>query len=92
MIVRISGEGQYRLADSDAERLGELENGVVAIVEGGREDGFADAFGTLLDYVRTHGTPLGDEELEGSSVILPPSDISFDEAGRDFTGEGLIPD
>ncbi len=92
MIVRISGEGQYRLADSDAERLNELENGVVSIVEGGREDGFADAFGALLDYVRAHGTLLGDDELEGSTVILPPSDISFEEAGREFTGEGLIPD
>jgi 23S rRNA A2030 N6-methylase RlmJ len=92
MIVRISGEGQYRLADSDAERLNELENGVVAIVEGGSEDGFADAFGALLDYVRAQGTPLGDDELEGSNVILPPSDISFDEASREFTGEGLIPD
>jgi 23S rRNA A2030 N6-methylase RlmJ len=92
MIVRISGEGQYRLADSDAERLNELENGVVSIVEGGVEDGFADAFGALLDYVRAQGTLLGDDELEGSSVILPPSDISFEEAGREFTGEGLIPD
>jgi len=92
VIVRISGEGQYRLADSDAQRLNELENGVVAIVEGGSADDFADAFGGLLDYVRAQGTPLGDDELEGSSVILPPADISFDEAAREFTGEGLIPD
>jgi hypothetical protein len=92
MIVRISGEGQYRLADSDSERLNELENGVVSIVEGGREDGFADAFDALLGYVRTQGTPLGDDELEGSNVILPPADISFQEAGTEFTGEGLIPD
>jgi 23S rRNA A2030 N6-methylase RlmJ len=92
MIVRISGEGQYRLADSDAQRLNELENGVVSIVEGGREDGFADAFAALLDYVRAQGTLLGDDELEGSNVILPPSDISFEEAGKEFTGEGLIPD
>jgi len=92
MIVRISGEGQYRLDDSDAERLRELEDGVASIVEGGREDGFADAFATLLDYVRVQGTPLADEELEGSDVILPPADISFHEAGREFTGEGLIPD
>jgi 23S rRNA A2030 N6-methylase RlmJ len=92
MIVRISGEGQYRLADSDAQRLNELENGVVSIVEGGREDGFADAFAALLDYVRAQGTLLGDDELEGSTVILPPSDISFEEAGKEFTGEGLIPD
>jgi hypothetical protein len=92
MIVRISGEGQYRLADSDCERLNELENAVVAIVDGGSEDGFADAFAALLAYVRTQGTPLADDELEPSQVILPPSDISFQEAGSEFTGEGLIPD
>jgi hypothetical protein len=92
MIVRISGEDQYRLADADAQRLNELENDVVAIVEGGGEDGFEDAFAALLDYVRTHGTALGDDDLEGSDVILPPADISFAEVGREFTGEGLIPD
>lgn len=92
MIVRISGEDQYRLADDDAARLNELKNAVVAIVEGGREDGFAEAFGELLDYVREHGTPVGDDEIETSDVILPPSDVSFAEVGREFTGEGLIPD
>jgi hypothetical protein len=92
MIVRISGEGQYRLPDSDAERVDELRGKALAIVDSGNEDGFADAFVALLDYVRAHGTALGDEELEGSDVILPPADFSFDEAGREFTGEGLIPD
>jgi hypothetical protein len=92
MIVRISGEGQYRLADSDAERLNELESAVVSIVEGGVEDGFSDAFGAMLDYVRGQGTALADDDLEGSDVILPPSDISFQEAAGEFTGEGLIPD
>ncbi len=92
MIVRISGEDQYRLADENADRLNELENAVVAVVDGGREDGFAEAFGALLDYVRAQGTPIGDEEIETSDVILPPADLSFQEAGREFTGEGLIPD
>jgi 23S rRNA A2030 N6-methylase RlmJ len=92
MIVRISGEGQYRLDDADAQRLNELENGVVKIVESGQEDGFADALSGLLEHVRTHGTPLSDDELEGSDVILPPADTSFAEAGKEFTGEGLIPD
>jgi PspA-Associated protein len=92
MIVRISGEGQYRLADEQAARLNQLEGEVVAVVEGGQEDGFARAFANMLDYVRDNGTQLGDEELETSDVILPPADISFEEAGRDFTGEGLIPD
>jgi hypothetical protein len=92
MIVRISGEGQYRLPDSDAERLEELRGQALSIVDSGEESGFAEAFATLLDFVRTQGTLLGDDELEGSDVILPPADFSFEEAGREFTGEGLIPD
>jgi hypothetical protein len=92
MIVRISGEDQYRLEDGESARLNELENAVVAVVEGGREDGFAEAYRALLDYVRANGTAIGDEELESSDVILPPADLTFQEAGKDFTGEGLIPD
>jgi hypothetical protein len=92
MIVRISGEDQYVLADSDAERLNELENAVVAVVEGGHEDGFEEAYRTLLDYVRAQGERVGDEEIETSDLILPPADLTFAEAGKEFTGEGLIPD
>jgi hypothetical protein len=92
MIVRISGENQYRLSDADAEQLDQLEKAVAAVVEGGQEDGFDTALGSLLDYVRTHGTPLGSDELAASNVILPPSDLTFEEAGREFSGEGLIPD
>jgi hypothetical protein len=92
MIVRISGEGQYRLADADAQQLNELENKVAQIVEGGVEDGFDEALAAVFDYVRSQGTELADDELEGSDVILPPADLSFTEAGKEFTGEGLIPD
>jgi hypothetical protein len=92
VIVRISGEDQYRLPDADAAGLNELDNAVVELVEGGREDGFADAFAALLDYVRQHGEPIGDDELEGSDLILPPSDLTFEEAGSEFSGEGLIPE
>jgi PspA-Associated protein len=92
MIVRISGEDQYRLDDDTRARVNELENAVVQIVDSRREDGFADAYAALLDYVRAHGQPLGEEEIEPSDVILPPADLTFAEAGREFTGEGLIPD
>jgi hypothetical protein len=92
MIVRISGEGQYRLEDADAQQLNELENKVAQIVEGGVEDGFDEALAAVFDYVRSQGTELADDELEGSDVILPPADLSFTEAGKEFTGEGLIPD
>ena len=92
MIVRISGEDQYRLPGEDTTRLNELENAVVSAVEGAHEDGFGEAFAALLDYVRERGEPVPDDELEGSDLILPPADLTFEEAGREFTGEGLIPD
>ena len=42
--------------------------------------------------MREVGTPLDDDELEGSDVLIPPADTTFAEAQHEFTGEGLIPD
>jgi hypothetical protein len=92
VIVRISTEGQYRLADDDADRLNELDNDVVSAVDAGDEAAFAERFATMLEYVRSEGQALGDDELEESDVILPPPDTTMDEAAHEFTGEGLIPD
>ena len=92
MIVRIMGEGQYRLDDDVRERVNELDNNVVAAVESDDEDGFHSAFEELLDVIRSEGEHLGDDELETSDVIIPPPDTSMAEAAADFSGEGLIPD
>lgn len=91
MIVRIFGEGQYRLDDEHHHRLNELDDAVVAAVDADDEDGFHAAFEELLAFVRA-GAHLGDEELETSDFILPPADLTFVEAGEEFTGDGLIPD
>ncbi|MCL2770587.1 MAG: hypothetical protein FWD42_10865 [Solirubrobacterales bacterium] len=91
MIVRISGEDQYRL-DSDHEPgLHELDGEVLAALESGDESAFHAAYERLLDFVR-EGARVADDDLEPSDVILPPSDLSLAEAGREFTGEGLIPE
>ena len=92
MIVRIMGEGQYRLGDEVRERVNALDNEVVAAVDGNDEDAFHAAFEELLDVIRTEGEHLGDEELESSDVIVPPADTSMAEATADFSGDGLIPD
>jgi hypothetical protein len=92
MIVRISGEDQYRLDPAHDARLNELDNDVLAAVDSGDEERFRDTYTRLLEFVRANGTPVGDDELEGSDLILPPSDMTLAEAGREFTGEGLIPD
>jgi hypothetical protein len=92
MIVRISGEGQFDLADSESARLNELEEVAIAAANQGKEEEFRSALTALLDHVRAAGKPVPDDELEGSDVILPPADTSLAEAAAEFTGEGLIPD
>jgi hypothetical protein len=87
VIVRIATEDQYRLPDEDAARLNELDNAAVAAVEAGDEDRFHELFEEMLDLVRRHGHQLSDDELAESDVILPPPDLSFVEAGAEFTGE-----
>ncbi|HEX4364367.1 MAG TPA: hypothetical protein VHZ75_07430 [Solirubrobacteraceae bacterium] len=92
MIVRIMGEGQYRLDDDCVTRVNALDNQVVAAVEGDDEDGFHAAFEEMLDVIRREGERVGDDEIESSDVIVPPADTSMAEAAAEFSGEGLIPD
>jgi PspA-Associated protein len=91
MIVRISSEDQYRLADGDG-RIAELDNEVVRAVEARDEPAFASSFKALLDHVRQAGEPVAADDLEPSDLILPPADLTLAEAEREFSGEGLIPD
>lgn len=92
MIVRIFNEGQYRLDDAHHHRLDELDDAVVAAVDADDEDRFHEAFEELLQFVRTEGQELGDDELDTSDFMLPPADLTFTEAAEEFSGEGLIPD
>ena len=92
MIVRIMGEGQYRLSEEVLDRVNELDNTIVKAVDADDEDGFHESFEEMLDVIRSEGEHLGDDEIETSDIIVPPADTSFEEAAAEFTGEGLIPD
>ncbi len=91
MIVRISNEGQYELGEQDGEELLELDNRAVDQCTAGDEERFRTTFAQLLALVRSHGRKLPDDELIASDIILPPPDVSFEEARAGFSGEGLIP-
>jgi hypothetical protein len=92
LIVRIATENQYRLPEEDADRLNDLDNEAVSAVDAGDEPRFQAIFDQMLNLVRTDGQLLGNDDLEESDVILPPPDLSFEEASGEFTGDGLIPD
>ena len=92
MIVRISGEGQFRLPDDVLAQVNEHDNAAVVAVESGDETAFHTAFDAMLALVRAQGEATADDDLSSSDVILPPADLSFAEAGVEFSGDGLIPD
>jgi hypothetical protein len=91
VIVRIATEGQYELPDSETAALNELDNKAVGACASDDEEHFHAAFTRLLDLVRGSGRLLPDDDLQGSDLILPPPDVSLEEAKAEFSGEGLIP-
>ncbi|MFF7241895.1 hypothetical protein [Streptomyces collinus] len=91
MIVRIMGEGQVKLDDVHFTELNELDDDLLREVENGDEAGFRRTLSTLLDAVRRLGTPLPDDALEPSELILPAGEATLEEV-RDLLGDdGLIP-
>jgi hypothetical protein len=91
VIVRIATEGQYEVAPDDVAALNELDNDAVAACDGDDAPAFQEIYGKLVAFVRSHGRKIDADELIGSDLILPPPDVSIEEARKEFHGEGLIP-
>jgi len=91
MIVRIMGEGQVKLADSHFAELNKLDDELLEEMENGDSPGFRATLHALLAKVRELGTPLPDDALEPSELILPASDATLEEVRQMLTDGGLIP-
>lgn len=91
MIVRILGEGQWRVDDSRLDALNTLDDKVEHAVDAGDEASFRTALDELLVEVRRAGAEVGIEELVESDLILPPADASLDEVKELLSDDGLIP-
>ncbi|MFP5450262.1 MAG: PspA-associated protein PspAA [Thermoleophilia bacterium] len=91
MIVRILGEGQYRLDDAAFAKAGEFDDRVQAAAEAGDEAAFAAALSELLDVITASGTELAADEFEGSDAVIPGHGTTLAEARDLLSSEGLIP-
>lgn len=91
MIVRILGEGQWRIEDGELAELNTLDDKVEAAVDAGDEGAFRPALEELLAAVRRTGSQLDIEELVDSDLVLPPGDASIDEVKDLLSDDGLIP-
>lgn len=91
MIMRILGEGQYEITDEHLSRLNELDATLQSAADAGDETAFAAALSALLDAVRSLGTPLPDETITPSDLVLPDADTSLTRVRELLSDEGLIP-
>jgi len=92
VIVRLMGEGQYRVDDACLARLDELDDAAVEAL--GRDDeAELDArLDEMWAVVREQGERLDDGDLTPSDLIVPPSDLTLEETRALFSDEGLVPD
>jgi len=92
VIVRILGEGQLDVEDSELDALNTLDRAVESAIEAGNEEQFRSALDALLGAVRQKGRRVADDALTDSDLILPPADASLEEVRALLGDEGLIPD
>jgi hypothetical protein len=92
VIVRLMGEGQYRVEEGLHAQLNELDDRAVAALESDDEPALDQILDEMWALVRDRGEQLPDEELAASDLIIPPSDLTLEETRQLFTDEGLIPD
>lgn len=91
MIVRILGEGQYRLDDAAFAVVSEIDDRVQAAAEANDEAAFAAALNDLLDAIVESGSELAPDEFEGSDAVIPGHGTTLAEAQDLLSSEGLIP-
>jgi hypothetical protein len=90
MIVRISGTGQFELDDEGHKHLEQLDHVLTDALHRGDDKEFHASLHDMIQFVQTSGTEVGHDRVVPSEVIVPPDDVTMDEAKRFFTDEGLM--
>jgi chromosome condensin MukBEF complex kleisin-like MukF subunit len=92
MIVRVMGEGQFNVDDEVAKGLNELDQQAERALEAGDQEQLSALLRRMAEAVRTNGVRLPDDDLSASEAIIPPDDLTLDEARELLAEGGLIPD
>jgi PspAA-like protein len=92
VIVRLMGEGQYKVDDGLREQLNELDDKALAALEQDDEPKLDEMLDEMWQVVRERGERLSDDDLSPSDLIIPPSDLSLEETRKLFSEDGLVPD
>jgi len=92
MIVRIMSDGQYKLSGFFLDEMNKMDNSIVSALEKEDHKLFDRKYANLVEYVHYNGKRVPAKEIIESDFILPPADVTVEEAKLFFEGEGVIPD
>ncbi len=90
MIIRVMGEGQYRVDSGLFDTLNQIDNRIVEHVQQQDVQGFRSSLTDLIGCVQREGQRIADTELVESDIIVPPADMTLAEARDVFKGTGLF--
>jgi len=101
IIVRVSGQGQFKVNREIMDRINDIDNSIVSLLENADTDVDANSIkvkqkelnekiNEIINLIRTNGMPLDDKEITQSQIMIPNPDISVAEAKKIFRGEGII--
>ncbi|UGV39965.1 hypothetical protein J7W08_07515 [Methanococcoides orientis] len=92
MIIRIMGEGQFEVPGSLFDELNIIDNRIVDLVAKENEADYRTELSRLINVIKSNGKQLDDASIVESNIIVPPEDLSLQEAKEIFTGSGLLED
>lgn len=82
VVVRIQGEGQFRLTLDLRTQLDAFDARVVAAIDAGDAGAFKRTVDDVIDFVRSHGAAVPGSENVPSQVVLPADDMTLNEAKK----------
>jgi len=92
MIIRIMGDGQYQASETLCDELNQIDNRIVTLVEEGKAEEFKSELARLISEIKGKAEPIDSKEIVNSDIIVPPEDLSFEEAKDVFKGSGIFED
>lgn len=95
MIIRIVGEGQWQVPDIEMGHLNRIDARVEHAIGTTSQNELTEALTELVTTVRTVGTPIADDNIIDSDLIVPDVSATIEEVlvwlSENPAGDGLIP-
>jgi ribosomal protein S7 len=84
------GQGQFLVQSSLFDDLNKIDNKIVEYVQKGNEKAYKKSLAELIELVLREGKKVSAKELVESDIIVPPGDMTLEEARQVFTGTGIF--